>query len=128
MSEPFIFITTHTVKDGRLDDLERITSEFVEFVQTNEPRLLAIGAYINDDRDRLTLVQVHPDADSMDFHLQVAGEKIHQAFQVVDNDSVTVLGAPGEITKALLDEIRAAGVRLSIDPSLLGGFNRLRAG
>ncbi|MGZ6670556.1 MAG: antibiotic biosynthesis monooxygenase, partial [Solirubrobacteraceae bacterium] len=72
MSDPFIFITTHTVKDGRFEELERLTDEFLGFVQANEPGLLSIGAYLNDDGDRLTLVQVHRDAESMDFHLRIA--------------------------------------------------------
>ncbi|HET6864283.1 MAG TPA: hypothetical protein VFH80_00090 [Solirubrobacteraceae bacterium] len=46
MSEPFIFVTEHTVKDGRREDLERLTGEFVEFVDANEPRIVAIGAYL----------------------------------------------------------------------------------
>jgi hypothetical protein len=67
MSEPLIFITEHTVKLGRLKDLERLSEEFVEFGEANEPRLLAIRAYLDDEGDRFTLVQLHPDAESMDF-------------------------------------------------------------
>jgi hypothetical protein len=48
MSEPFIFVTEHTVKGGRREDLERLTGEFVEFVDANEPRIVAIGAYLSD--------------------------------------------------------------------------------
>lgn len=127
MSRPFIFITTHTVKDGRLEELSRLTEEFLEFVRTNEPRLVAIGAYLNDSRDQMTLVQVHPDAESMDFHLQVAADKIHQAFNIVDNDSVHVFGDPGPVARGLLDQISQAGVRVTLQPSRLGGFNRLAA-
>jgi quinol monooxygenase YgiN len=127
MSAPFIFITEHTVKSGRLNDLERLTDEFVEFVEANEPHLLAINAYLNDDRDRFTLVQIHADAESMESHLQVAGDRIHQALDVVDNDSVTVFGTPGRITRRLLDQIWAAGVRVRVNSSQLGGFHRLTA-
>jgi quinol monooxygenase YgiN len=127
MSAPFIFITEHTVKSGRLNELERLTDEFVEFVEANEPGLLAINAYLNDDRDRFTLVQIHADADSMDAHLQIAGDRIHQALDVVDNDSVTVFGTPGRITRRLLDQIWAAGVRVTVNSSQLGGFDRLTA-
>ena len=67
MSEPLIFITEHTVKPGRLKALERLSEEFVEFGEANEPRLLAIRAYLDDEGDRFTLVQLHPDAESMDF-------------------------------------------------------------
>jgi hypothetical protein len=127
MSEPFIFITTHTVKNGRLEDLERLTDEFLTFVHTNEPHLPSIGAYLNDNRDRLTLVQVHRDAESMDFHLRIAGEKIHEALAAVANDSVDVYGTPGEITSGLLDQIRMTGVRVTISPNPLAGFNRVAA-
>jgi quinol monooxygenase YgiN len=124
MSDPFIFITTHTVKDGRLEELERLTDEFLEFVQANEPGLVSIGAYLNDGRDRLTLVQVHRDAESMDFHLRVAGEKIDEALDVVENDSVEVYGAPREITRRLLDQVRTTGVPVTINSHPLAGFNR----
>jgi hypothetical protein len=46
---------------------------------------------------------------------------------VVDNDSVHVFGAPGEVTCRLLDEISAAGVRVTVNSSQLGGFDRLAA-
>lgn len=127
MSAPFIFITEHTVKSGRLEDLERLTEEFIEFVDANEPGLLAINGYLNDDRDRFTLVQIHADAESMESHLKVAGDRIHQALDVVDNDSVTVFGTPGRITRRLLDQIWAAGVRVTVNSSQLGGFHRLTA-
>lgn len=96
-------------------------------METNEPRLLAINAYLNDDRDRYTLVQIHADSESMDTHLQIAGDRIHQALDVVDNDSVTVFGTPGRITRRLLDQIWAAGVRVTVNSSQLGGFHRLTA-
>lgn len=127
MSDPFIFITTHTVKDGRFEELERLTDEFLGFVQANEPGLLSIGAYLNDDRDRLTLVQVHRDAESMDFHLRIAAEKVHEALEVVENDTVDVYGAPGQITRRLLDQIRTTGVRVTINPNPLAGFSRVAA-
>jgi hypothetical protein len=90
MSQPFIFISDHTIKDARLDDFEALNRRFVEFVEAYEPRILGLHVYMNDERTRISLVQVHPDADSMEFHLQVAGEEIQQAFEVVDNDRVQV--------------------------------------
>jgi hypothetical protein len=118
------FITKHTVKDGRLDDLERLNAEFVEFVAANEPRIHGLNAYLDDTRTRLTLVQAHPDAASMDFHLQVAGDRIHQAFEVVDNDGVEVYGSLGPIASGLLEQIGSAGVAVSVSPNRLGGFDR----
>lgn len=67
------------------------------------------------------------DAESMDSHLEIAADRIHQAFDVVDNDSVTVFGTPGRITRRLLDQIWAAGVQVSVNGGQLGGFSRLSA-
>lgn len=90
MSQPFIFISTHTIREGKLDDFEELNRSFVEFVEAYEPRLIGLHVYMNDDGTEASLVQIHPDADSMEFHLQLAGAEIQKAFEVVDNDRVQV--------------------------------------
>jgi hypothetical protein len=54
MSQPFIFITTHNVKDGHLDDLRNLTTEFVGFVEAEEPRLIGVHAYLNETGTRFS--------------------------------------------------------------------------
>jgi hypothetical protein len=39
----------------------------VEVVEANEPRLIALNSYVNEDGTEATIVQVHPDPDSMLF-------------------------------------------------------------
>jgi hypothetical protein len=41
VTAPFFFVTTHTVKDGRLDDLKALNAEFVDFVERHEPDIIA---------------------------------------------------------------------------------------
>jgi hypothetical protein len=72
---PFIFISQSRIKEGRLDDFNRALREMATFVEANEPRVIAFEAYLNDDDTEVTGVQIHPDADSMAFHMQVAFEK-----------------------------------------------------
>lgn len=55
-----------------------------EFVEANEPRVIAFGAYLNDDGTEVTGVQIHLDADSMANHMQVAFEKIMEFDQYLD--------------------------------------------
>jgi hypothetical protein len=123
-----IFITRHAVKPGRHAHLERLTADFLEFVEANEPRMLALDAYLDDAGDMLTLVQVHPDAESMEFHLQVAGDRIHRAFDVVGNDGVEVYGRPGETTRGLLEQIGQAGIPVDVHARRIGGFGRVPLG
>ena len=67
MSGPFIFIATNRLKPGKLAaERERVPS-LVDFVEANEPRLIAFNEYVNDDGTEVAVVQIHPDADSMAF-------------------------------------------------------------
>jgi quinol monooxygenase YgiN len=79
MAEPFIFIGTHTVKEGKLEDFRQHFQEFCAFIEENEPRLIHFALYISEDGTEVSVVQVHPDEDSMAFHMQVAGEPMAQA-------------------------------------------------
>jgi hypothetical protein len=122
MAEPFIFITNHTIKPGRLDDLLERNDQFIAFVRANEPRILGLHVYLSEDQTQLALVQVHPDAESMEHHLSVAGDQIHQALDVVENQSIQVYGSPASSARRLLEQIQTAGVGVNVMPHQLRGI------
>jgi len=43
MSSPFIFIATNRLKTGKLDAERKRVPGLVEFIETNEPRLIAFN-------------------------------------------------------------------------------------
>ena len=49
MAEPFIFIGTHTVKEGKLEGFKQHVHEFCKFVEAQEPRLIHFKFYFNED-------------------------------------------------------------------------------
>ena len=51
MSEPFIFIGTHSVREGKLQNLKQYEQELVALVEANEPRLIAFHIFVNEDGD-----------------------------------------------------------------------------
>ncbi len=122
MAEPFIFITNHTIKPGRLDELLALNDQFMAFVGANEPRLLGLHGYLSEDQTQLALVQIHPDAESMEHHLSVAGDQIHQALDVVENRSIQVYGNPASGARRLLEQIQTAGVSVNSMPHQLRGI------
>ena len=65
MPEPFIFIGTHRLKEGKLRDFETAWRELVEVVESKEPQMIAFNAYANEDGTEVAVVQLHPDAASM---------------------------------------------------------------
>ena len=71
MSAPFVYVGTMSVKPGRLEALRAQLAELVDFVETNEPRMIAFHVFLDEKGEKLAIVQVHPDSASMEFHLQV---------------------------------------------------------
>ena len=55
MSGPFIFIATNRLKPGKLADERKRVPGLVDFVEANEPRLIAFNEYVNDDGTRSRL-------------------------------------------------------------------------
>ena len=129
MPAPFIFIATNRLKAGRLD-LERArVPGLVEFIEANEPRLIAFNEYVNEAEDEVTVVQVHPDAESMEAHLEIVSERAQEAYART-LDATVRIQVFGRSTQAILDPLRqqaSSGVEISINGEHLGGFIRSAA-
>jgi hypothetical protein len=128
MTEPFIFINTYAIKDGMAEDYLKATRPVLELAEAKEPRLLHIGFYINKEGTEATTVQVHPDEDSMRFHMKVAAEHISAASDFLD---FTTMRAEvyGTLSDAVLEQMRqlaGSGVSVTIKAQT-SGFNRLPA-
>jgi quinol monooxygenase YgiN len=81
MAAPFIFIGTHKVKPGKLEEFKGWFADYINTtVEPNEPRLLSFEAYADPKANVVTVVQVHPDAESMVHHLEVITEHIATAY------------------------------------------------
>jgi hypothetical protein len=129
MQSPFIFIATNRLKPGRLDGERARVPGLVEFIEANEPRLIAFNEYVNDAGDEVTVVQVHPDASSMESHMQVVRERALEAYaETLDATvRVQVFGRPTDAILETLQQQAGAGVEITINREHLGGFTRSAA-
>lgn len=112
MAEPVIFIGTHQIAAGKLDEFKRDCQELVEIVERDEPQLLSFNVYFNEDESEVSVVQVHPDADSMLFHMQVAHEHITEAAeeQLITKD-IQIFGPPNEAVLEMIEQLSQSGFR-----------------
>jgi biotin carboxylase len=124
VSGPFIFIATNRLKPGKLADERKRVPGLVDFVEANEPRLIAFNEYVNDDGTEVAVVQIHPDADSMALHLEVVAERAAAAYAdtVAATTSIQVFGTPSNAVLEMLERQAGAGVPLTVKPFHLGGF------
>jgi hypothetical protein len=126
LSGPFIFIATNRLKPGKLADERQRVPGLVDFVEENEPRIIAFNEYANDDGTEVAVVEFHPDADSMESHLEVVAERAAAAYAetVAETTSIQVFGTPGDAVLDVLARQAGAGVPLTVKPLHLGGFTR----
>jgi len=114
MAAPLIFIATNRLKAGQLERERERVPGLVEFIEANEPRLIAFNEYLSDAGDEVTVVQVRAQeayAETLDATVRI------QVF--------------GRLTDAILEglrELAGNGVELSVNGEHLGGFTRSALG
>jgi hypothetical protein len=129
MPSPFIFIATNRLRPGQLDRESERVSDLIEFIEANEPRLIAFNEYVNEAGDEVTVVQVHPDAASMEAHMHIVGERARAAYAETLDATVRiqVFGRPTQAIFETLHQQAGSGVEISVNGEHLGGFTRSAA-
>jgi quinol monooxygenase YgiN len=124
-----VYVDTSDVREGALEELKAGMKELVDFVAANEPRLLAYNVYFSDDGARMTVVQVHPDSASLEYHLEVAGPVFRRFVQLVTLSSIQIYGEPSEkLLKQSHEKARLLGRGDVTVDALHAGFTRFAVG
>lgn len=129
MTHPFIFVSTHKLKEGKWEEYRKVLQGLVEVVEAKEPRLIAFNIYFDEESNAVTGVQVHPDADSMQFHMKVVSEHILTAYEnyIDSTESMQILG---QLPKNLLEGMQQAsppGTPIKVAQTHEVGFTRSNA-
>ena len=127
MTGPFIFIATNRLKEGELEAERQRVPGLADFIEANEPRVLAFNEYASDDGSDVAVVQIHSDAESFEFHMGVVRERAASAYSetLEATTSVQVFGTPNDVILEMLRRTAGSGVQYTVRPYHLGGFTRL---
>ena len=131
VSKPLIVVETSEVRPGKVGDLLAAMSDLARFVRAREPRLIAYQAYLDEDGRSMTLVEIHPDSTSAEFHLEVIGGASPGLARLM---TLTALDVYGEPSSELLAQLQARVETLGADVGDLrvhspeAGFERLPTG
>ena len=126
MSEPLISLDTSLIRDGRLDELKEAVTELVEFVRSNEPRPIAYEIYFDETGSRMTVVQIHPDSASMEYHMTIAGPAFAGFAELITLSTLDVYGKPSEeLLELLRRKVQMLGDATVIVHDLQAGFARI---
>ena len=73
MTAAIVYIDISEVREGALDELKAGLKDIVDFIEAKEPRLLAYNVYFSADGTTMTVMNVHPDAASLEYHMEWRG-------------------------------------------------------
>lgn len=129
MSEPIVFIDRSEIREGKLEELKTAMKELAEVVEANEPRTIAYDVYVDEAGSRVTVVQVHPDSASMEFHMKAAGHLFPRFADLLELVTMDVYGEPSEeLLGRLRQKTQMLGVGSVVVHALHAGFARYGTG
>ena len=129
MSDAIVYVDTSEVREGALEELKAGMNELVEFIAANEPRLLAYNVYFSDDGTRMTVVNVHLDSASLEYHLEVAGPVFRRFVELVTLSSIHIYGEPSaNVLQQVHEKARLLGRDVVVVDTLHAGFSRFAVG
>jgi hypothetical protein len=126
VSDLILYVDTSDIREGALEELKRGIERLVDFVEANEPRLIAYNVYFSEDDARMTVVSVHPDSASLELHMKLAGPLFRQFVELVTLSSIHIYGEPSEqVLQQSLEKARLLGRGSVVVESVHAGFARL---
>jgi hypothetical protein len=125
MSNPIIYVDNSEIREGQFEALKAAMDELAQFVEDNEPQIYAYSVYFNERRERMTVIHIHPDAASLEFHMKVAGPLFPKFAGFVKLLRIDLYGEPTEhIVEQLRQKSEALGGGTVKMHSLHAGFAR----
>ncbi len=126
MSGPFIVISRSRMKPGKAAAYAAWCTDMFADVEEQEPRLLAFNQWETDDGATSVVVQVHPDAESFEYHLKLFGERVQQTSEYIDLEAVELYGPVSQFVEQFASH-GIPGVSVTLHPRHSFGFTRLTA-
>jgi quinol monooxygenase YgiN len=126
MSDAILYIDTSDVHEGALEELKPAIKRLADFVEANEPHLLAYNVYFSTVGTRMTVVSMHRDSASLEFHMKVAAPLFREFVELVTLRSIQIYGEPSEkVLEESLEKARLLGRGTVEVQSLHAGFSRI---
>jgi hypothetical protein len=129
MLEPIIYIDRSDVREGKLTELRSAIEELAAFVESNEPRIIAYRMYLNQVGRQMTILHIHPDSASLEFHMKIAGPAFAKFKDLIRLSGIDIYGTPSEqLRKQLTEKARLLGSGTVNVYEFRAGFARLGLG
>jgi hypothetical protein len=125
MTQPIFYIDTSSIHEGKLGELEAAMKHLAAFVEANMPQLISYGFFLNEARTQMTVVAVHPESASLEFHLDAGGAEFRKFADLIDLLRIEVYGQVGDaVLERLQQKARMLGRGTVVVHDFYAGFAR----
>jgi hypothetical protein len=128
MAGPIVLIDVSSVREGMLDELKTRMADLAEFVEASGTRAISYQFYLSPDERVMTVIQVHPDSESIVAQMAAAAPLFRPFADLLTMTAMDVYGEPSPELREVLNR-KAELLGLGRPPtihSLRAGFDRFR--
>jgi len=129
MTEQVVYVDKSTIREGKLNELEIAMEGLADFVNDHMPRLVSYGFFLNEQRSEMTVVAVHPDSASLEFHLDEGKAEFSKFSDLIEMLRIDVYGHVSDgVMQRLEQKARMLGGGVVAVHEPHAGFSRFHAG
>ena len=103
-SFPIVYIDKSEIREGKYEDIKKSIKNLVAFVEENVPQLLYYGFFFNEKHTQMTVISVHPNSESLKYHMTVGKEEFRKFSDLLDLLKIEVYGNITDSVYALLQQ------------------------
>jgi hypothetical protein len=123
--QPIVYVDSSTIRDGKLEELKVAMKGLAAFVEANMPRLISYGFFLDREQRHMTVVAVHPDSASLEFHMDVGGAEFRKFADLIELSRIEVYGRVSDpVLERLHQKARMLGSGTVTVHELYAGFAR----
>jgi len=125
MSEPIVFISHFSVKEGKLDAYRQLQREVTMLLQAEKPRTLVFLTYVSENGTEMSAIHVFADAESMDLHFQGSDVRGRPAYEFLVPAGWEIYGSPSDdVIETMRRLAESSSVTLTVQHDYVAGFLR----
>lgn len=96
MSSIIIYVDTSEIRQGKLAQLKTAMKHLTSFVEENMPRLISYNFFLNKNENKMTVVSIHPDSVSLEYHLNRGKDEFRKFAELINLLKIEVYGNVSE--------------------------------
>lgn len=103
MGQPIVYVDVSEIREGKHEELEAAMEHLSGFVETHMARVASYGFFLDENRTTMTVVAVHPDSESLEFHMDEGNEEFQKFRDFIELVRIDVYGDVSDGIRERLD-------------------------